>query len=63
MVEKIKEKLSPLQSEIFYYLINDYKPREVSKILGVTPNSVAKKYQAIRIKARTTLEYYNLEVK
>ena len=63
MVEKIKEKLSPSQNEFLYYLINDYKPREVAKILGVTPNSVAKKYQAIRGKARKTLEYYNLEVK
>ena len=63
MAEKIKEKLSPSQSEVLYYLINGYKPREVSKILGVTPNSVAKKYQAIREKARKTLEYYNLEVK
>ena len=63
MAEKIKEKLSPAQKEVFYYLINDYKPREVSKILGITPNSVAKKYQAIRIKARKTLEYYNLDIK
>ena len=63
MVEKIKEKLSPSQADVFYYLINDYKPREVAKILGVTPNSVAKKYQAIRIKARKTLEYYNIDVK
>ena len=63
MTEKIKEKLSPCQYEIFYYLINDYKPREVAKILGVTPNSVAKKYQAIRIKARKTIEYYNIDVK
>ena len=63
MIEKIKEKLTPLQSEIFYYLINDYKPREVAKILGITPNSVTKKYQAIRIKARKTLNYYNLKVK
>ena len=62
MVEKIKEKLSPSQAEVFYYFINDYKPREVAKILGITPNSVAKKYQAIRIKARKTLEYYNLDV-
>ena len=63
MIEKIKEKLSPSQTEILYYLINDYKPREVAKILGVTPNSVAKKYQAIREKARKTLEYYNLDIK
>ena len=63
MLEKIKEKLSPSQAEVFYYLINDYKPREVAKILGVTPNSVAKKYQAIRDKARKTLEYYNLDIK
>ena len=63
MAEKIKEKLTTSQIEIFYYLINDYKPREVSKILGVTPNSVAKKYQAIRSKARKTLEYYNLDIK
>ena len=63
MTEKIKEKLTTSQIEIFYYLINDYKPREVSKILGITPNSVAKKYQAIRIKARKTLEYYNLDIK
>ena len=63
MAEKIKEKLSPSQADVFYYFINDYKPREVAKILGITPNSVAKKYQAIRIKARKTLEYYNLEVK
>ena len=63
MVEKIKEKLSPSQAEVFYYFINDYKPREVAKILGITPNSVAKKYQAIRIKARKTIEYYNLGVK
>ena len=63
MTEKIKEKLSPSQYEIFYYLINDYKPREVSKILGITPSSVRKNYQAIRIKARKTLNYYNLKVK
>ena len=63
MIEKIKEKLSPLQSEIFYYLINDYKPREVSKILGITPSSVRKNYQAIRMKARKTLNYYNLDIK
>ena len=63
MIEKIKEKLSPSQYEIFYYLINDYKPREVSKILGITSSSVRKNYQAIRIKARKTLNYYNLKVK
>ena len=63
MIEKIKEKLSPSQADMLYYLINDYKPREVAKILGVTPNSVTKKYQAIRIKARKTLEYYNLDIK
>ena len=63
MIEKIKEKLSPLQNEIFYYLINDYKPREVSKILGLTDISVRKNYQYIRSKARKTLNYYNLEVK
>ena len=63
MIEKIKEKLSPLQSEIFYYLINDYKPREVSKILGMNSNSIRKNYGYIRDKARKTIEYYNLEVK
>ena len=63
MIEKIKEKLSPSQAEMLYYLINDYKPREVAKILGITPNSVTKKYQVIREKARKALEYYNLEVK
>ena len=63
MAEKIKEKLSPSQYEIFYYLINDYKPREVSKILGLTDISVRKNYQYIRRKARKTIEYYNLEVK
>ena len=63
MIEKIKEKLSPLQSEIFYYLINDYKPREVSKILGMNGNSIRKNYGYIRDKARKTLEYYNLDIK
>ena len=63
MVEKIKEKLSPLQNEVFYYLINDYKPREVSKILGITNNNVRKTYDYIRKKARKTLEYYNLDIK
>ena len=63
MVEKIKEKLSPLQNEVFYYLINGYKPREVSKILGITNNNARKNYDYIRKKARKTLEYYNLEVK
>ena len=63
MIEKIKEKLSPLQSEIFYYLINDYKPREVSKILGMNGNSIRKNYGYIREKARKTLEYYNLDIK
>ena len=63
MAEKIKEKLSPSQAEVFYYFINDYKPREVAKILGVTPNSVRKNYQCIRSKARKTLEYYNLDIK
>ena len=63
MVEKIKEKLSPLQNEVFYYLINDYKPREVSKILGITNNNVRKNYDYIRKKARKTLEYYNLDIK
>ena len=63
MIEKIKEKLSPSQTEIFYYLINDYKPREAAKILGITPNNVSKKYQAIKEKARKTLEYYNLDIK
>ena len=63
MIEKIKEKLSPLQNEIFYYLINDYKPREVSKILGMNGNSIRKNYGYIRDKARKTLEYYNLDIK
>ena len=63
MVEKIKEKLSPLQNEVFYYLINDYKPREVSKILGITNNNVRKNYDYIRKKARKTIEYYNLDIK
>ena len=63
MIEKIREKLSPLQNEVFYYLINDYKPREVSKILGITNNNARKNYDYIRKKARKTLEYYNLNVK
>ena len=63
MIEKIKEKLSPLQTEIFYYLINDYKPREVSKILGMNSNSIRKNYGYIRDKARKTIEYYNLDIK
>ena len=63
MIEKIKEKLSPLQNEVFYYLINDYKPREVSKILGITNNNVRKNYDYIRKKARKTIKYYNLDVK
>ena len=63
MIEKIKEKLSPLQSEIFYYLINDYKPREVSKILEISDEVVRKNYYKIRTKARKTLEYYNLDIK
>ena len=62
MIEKIKEKLSPYQTEIFYYLINDYKPRETAKILGMNGNSIRKNYQYIRDKARKTLEYYNLEI-
>ena len=62
MIEKIKEKLSPLQSEIFYYLINDYKPREVAKILGRSNTSISKNYQVIRNKARKILKYYNLEL-
>ena len=63
MIEKIKEKLSPLQNKIFYYLINDYKPREVSKILGISGVNVRKNYDYIRKKARKTLEYYNLDIK
>ena len=63
MIEKIREKLSPLQNDIFYYLINGYKPREVAKILGISSVNARKNYQHIRDKARKTLEYYNLEVK
>ena len=63
MIEKIKEKLSPLQNEIFYYLINDYKPRETAKIMGISAINVRKNYQYIRSKARKTLEYYNLDIK
>ena len=63
IIEKIKEKLSPLQNEIFYYLINDYKPREVSKILGISGVNVRKNYDYIRKKARKTLDYYNLDIK
>ena len=63
MIEKIKEKLTPLQSEIFYDLIKYYKPREVSKILGITGVSARKNYGYIREKARKTLEYYNLDIK
>ena len=63
MIEKIKEKLSPYQTEIFYYLINDYKPREVAKILGRSNTSISKNYQVIRNKARKILEYYNLDIK
>ena len=63
MSEKIIEKLSPSQREFFYYLLNDYKPREVSKILGMNGNSIRKNYGYIRDKARKTLEYYNLDVK
>ena len=63
MIEKIKEKLSPYQTEIFYYLINDYKPRETAKILGISSLNARKNYGYIRDKARKTLEYYNLEVK
>ena len=62
MIEKIKEKLSPYQTEIFYYLINDYKPREVSKILGISGVNARKNYGYIRDKARKTLEYYNLDI-
>ena len=63
MTEKIKEKLSPSQYEIFYYLINDYKPRETAKILGISSLNVRKNYGYIRDKARKTLEYYNLDIK
>ena len=63
MIEKIKEKLSPLQSEIFYYLINDYKPRETAKIMGISSLKARKNYGYIRDKARKTLEYYNLDIK
>ena len=63
MVEKIKEKLTPLQNKIFYYLINDYKPREVAKILEISDEVVRKNYYKIRTKARKTLEYYNLDIK
>ena len=63
MIEKIEEKLSPYQKDIFYYLINDYKPREVAKILGITNRVISKNYQYIRSKARKTLEYYNLDIK
>ena len=63
MIEKIKEKLSPYQNEIFYYLINDYKPRETAKILGITPLNARKNYGYIRDKARKTLEYYNVDIK
>ena len=63
MIEKIKEKLSPYQNEIFYYLINDYKPRETAKIMGISSLNARKNYGYIRDKARKTLEYYNLEVK
>ena len=62
MIEKIKEKLSPLQSEIFYYLINDYKPRETAKIMGISSLNARKNYGYIREKARKTLEYYNLDI-
>ena len=62
MIEKIKEKLSPLQNEVFHYLINDYKPREVAKILGRSNTSISKNYQVIRNKARKILKYYNLEL-
>ena len=63
MIEKIKEKLSPYQNEIFYYLINDYKPRETAKILGISSLNARKNYGYIREKARKTLEYYNLDIK
>ena len=63
MIEKIKEKLSPLQNEIFYYLINDYKPRETAKIMGISSLNARKNYGYIRDKARKTLEYYNLDIK
>ena len=63
IIEKIKEKLSPLQNEVFYYLINDYKPREVSKILGISGVNARKNYDYIRKKARKTLDYYNLDIK
>ena len=62
MIEKIKEKLSPYQNEIFYYLINDYKPRETAKIMGISSLNARKNYGYIRDKARKTLEYYNLEL-
>ena len=63
MIEKIKEKLTPYQTEIFYYLINDYKPRETAKIMGISSLNARKNYGYIRDKARKTLKYYNLEVK
>ena len=63
IIEKIKEKLSPLQNEVFHYLINDHKPRETAKILGKSNTSISKNYQVIRNKARKILEYYNLDTK
>ena len=63
MIEKIKEKLSPYQTEIFYYLINDYKPREAAKIMGISSLNARKNYVYIRDKAKKTLEYYNLDIK
>ena len=52
-----------MQSEIFYYLINDYKPREVSKILRRRRLKARKNYGYTREKARKTLEYENLDIK
>ena len=40
MIEKIKEKLSPRQSFYFDYMLQEFKPREVTKITGDNGNTV-----------------------
>ena len=53
---KIKEQLSPLELEVFSYMINGLNYQEIAEILDKSPKQIDNTMQRVRAKARALLK-------
>ena len=56
MKKKIKEQLSPLELEVFTYMINGLNYLEIAEILDKSPKQIDNTMQRVRLKARAVLK-------